>query len=505
MHSFNLKLVALAAWAAAVSATEPSASRHQLRASWCDFSKLGSHLSKGAQIYLPGTSDFDNAVARWSNLKVPKSNAVVVPATELDVVETIKFANEQKVPYLAANGVHGSITTLGKMTHGIEILLTGLNSVEIAADGQSAKIGGGIRSKNLTDALWAAGKQTVTGTCECVGYLGPALGGGHGWLQGHHGLVSDQFLSMNVALANGSLVTIDQKSDLFWAMKGAGHNFGIVTSVTSKIFDIQNRNYAVSTIFFSGDKVKKVYQTANEQWLTNGTAIPEDLNNWSYWFYDPTIDASGPVVVMYIIQEGVDAVSETHTKPFLDIGPIMVQNKTGDYRDLAKWTGISLADGPCQKTGNANPRFPIYLKSYNPDAQAEVYELFKQATTNASTPFAGALFMFEGYAVQGVQALSDDASAFAYRSDNLLVAPLLSYKPNGPALERRAADLGNRMRDVLFRGSGESSLNTYVNYAYGNENAKAWYGADEARQQRLRALKKAYDPTGKFSFYAPIA
>lgn len=46
------------------------------------------------------------------------------------------------------------------MTHGIEILLTGLNSVEIAADGQSAKIGGGIRSKNLTDALWAAGKQT---------------------------------------------------------------------------------------------------------------------------------------------------------------------------------------------------------------------------------------------------------------------------------------------------------------------------------------------------------
>lgn len=98
---------------------------------------------------------------------------------------------------------------------------------------------------------------------------------------------------MNVALANGSLVTIDQKSDLFWAMKGAGHNFGIVTSVTSKIFDIQNRNYAVSTIFFSGDKVKKVYQTANEQWLTNGTAIPEDLNNWSYWFYDPTIDASG--------------------------------------------------------------------------------------------------------------------------------------------------------------------------------------------------------------------
>lgn len=138
----------------------------------------------------------------------------------------------------------------------------------------------------------------VTGTCECVSYLGPALGGGHGWLQGHHGLVSDQFVSLNVALANGSLVTVDETSDLFWALKGAGHNFGIVTSVTSKIYDLEKPNYAVDTIFFSGDQVQEVYQLANELWITNGT-MPDDLNNWSYWFYDPTIDAD-KVIPPYI-------------------------------------------------------------------------------------------------------------------------------------------------------------------------------------------------------------
>lgn len=132
---------------------------------------------------------------------------------------------------------------------------------------------------------------TVTGTCECVSYLGPALGGGHGWLQGRHGLISDQIVSLNVVLANGQLVKVDRSSKLFWAMKGAGHNFGVVTSVTSKIYDLERPNYAMKTLFFSGDKVEDVYRTANEQWLTKGQTNPVDIINWSYWFFDPTLDA----------------------------------------------------------------------------------------------------------------------------------------------------------------------------------------------------------------------
>lgn len=132
----------------------------------------------------------------------------------------------------------------------------------------------------------------MTGCCECVGYVGPALGGGHGWLQGRHGLIADQFESMNIVLSNGTLATIDSKSELWWALKGAGHNFGIVTSVTSKIYDIEHKNWAFEIMTFKGDKVEELYKLTNEHILKNGTQ-PTDVINWSYWFNIPDVDPTG--------------------------------------------------------------------------------------------------------------------------------------------------------------------------------------------------------------------
>jgi hypothetical protein len=87
----------------------------------------------------------------------------------------IKFANRTNVPFLAHNTGHGAMTTLGRMDHGISISLRQLLGVSRAADGVSATIGDGNSSKVVTDTLWALGKQPVTGTCECVSYLGPLL------------------------------------------------------------------------------------------------------------------------------------------------------------------------------------------------------------------------------------------------------------------------------------------------------------------------------------------
>lgn len=96
---------------------------------------------------------------------------------------------------------------------------------------------------------------------------------------------------MNIVLADGTIKTINANSDLWWAVKGAGHNFGIVTSATVKIYDIeqQNRNWAVETFIFSGDKVEEVYQAANDHLLKNGTQ-PVDIINWSYWLNNPDAD-----------------------------------------------------------------------------------------------------------------------------------------------------------------------------------------------------------------------
>lgn len=133
----------------------------------------------------------------------------------------------------------------------------------------------------------------------------------------------------------------------------------------------------------------------------------------------------------------------------------------------------------------------------------QAYDLYNEATHSVPA-FFDSLFMFEGYSVQGVRAIDADSSAFAFRGDNLLFAPLISYSSTGPELDRQAAELGNELRRILHEGSGREELHTYVNYAFGNEEPENWYGAEAWRQERLRGLKEKYDPEGRFSFYAPI-
>ncbi|KAK2872133.1 hypothetical protein FQN49_002524 [Arthroderma sp. PD_2] len=470
--------------------------------SWVDDiqSQLVPKLSNEAKVYMPGSGEFDDANNRWSALEAPKVNVVIVPTTADDVVETVKFANKKDVPFLAYNGAHGALTTMGKMDSGINIFMKELSSVDIAEDGKSVKLGGGTNSKLVTDTLWDAGKQAVTGTCECVSYLGPALGGGHGWLQGHHGLIADQFLSMDIVLANGSLKTVNADSDLWWAMKGAGHNFGIVTSVTINIFDIKHSDWAIETLTYSGDKVEAVYQAVNDHLSDQ----PAEVINWSYWLNNPGADANKPVIILYIIQEGVKAVDPAITKPFHDIGTITTEPKTGTYKDLAGWTGIAIDSPPCQKVGLSNPRFPIYLDTYDVPAMKAAYDLFA-AQANITTAFHNSIFMFEGYSTQGVKAIPAESTAFAFRGENYLAAPLISYEPSDADLDKQASTLGLQLRDILQKASGRQDLRTYVNYAYGAETTQQWYGAEQWRQDRLKALKQKYDSNGKFNFYAPIA
>jgi hypothetical protein len=188
-----------------------------------------------------------------------------------------------------------------------------LNSVKVSEDGECVTIGVGTLSKKAIHDLWDAGKQTgwfrqvliflharpayscscrhyciqliagqqtVTGCCECTSFTGPALGGGHGWLQGRHGLIADQFLSMNIVFANGSLQTIDKTTDpdLWCAMQGAGHNFGIVISVKSKAYDIEFRDWAYKMFTFNSDKVEEFYTAINVHLNKNGTQ-PVDIIN----------------------------------------------------------------------------------------------------------------------------------------------------------------------------------------------------------------------------------
>jgi hypothetical protein len=208
---------------------------------------------------------------------------------------------------------------------------------------------------------------------------------------------------------------------------------------------------------------------------------------------------------MYIIQEGVDAVDAKYTKPFHDLKPLKITPKSGTYKDLAAWTGIALESPPCQDFGFNNPRFPIYTKTYNVAAQRKAWDMYAAAVRGSDSPYYNSIFMFEDYSSNGVRARSDDASAFGFRQEHILAAPLIIYGSTGKEQDKAVEKLGNDLREIIREGTGSSELHTYVNYAYGKEGPQSWYGYESWRQERLKGLKNKYDPKGKFSFYAPIA
>ncbi|KAK6700589.1 FAD-linked oxidoreductase chry5 [Fusarium graminearum] len=204
------------------------------------------------------------------------------------------------------------------------------------------------------------------------------------------------------------------------------------------------------------------------------------------------------------MQEGVDVVDKAYTGPFQELKPLAVDAKKGVYTDLAKWVGVTTEDGPCQKNGAMNPRFPIYLQDYNPAAQKKAFNYFADNIRGDSI-FNGSLVTFDGYSTEGVKAIDSKSTAFAYRNQNILVGPLLSYQSNGTATDEKASEIGHKVRDILHEGTGRDTVPVYVNYAFGDEGPKEWYGSEAWRQSRLQELKEAYDPKGMFSFYAPIA
>lgn len=115
-------------------------------------------------------------------------------------------------------------------------------------------------------------RTLATGSCLCVGMVGPAFGGGHGVQQGVHGLISDNVIKMNVVLANGTAITVSESShtDLWWAMRGAGHNFGILTSFEMKIYPVTVESYFYRNYFFTGDVLEPFFEELNN-FLNNGT------------------------------------------------------------------------------------------------------------------------------------------------------------------------------------------------------------------------------------------
>ncbi|KAK0507960.1 hypothetical protein JMJ35_009849 [Cladonia borealis] len=438
----------------------------------------------------------------WSAAVDANFAVVVVPGIAEDVAATMKYADRYNVPFLAVNRAHGTASALSNVYNGIEIYIHALNSIEIAENGESALMGGGTYQDQVVNYLAAYGKVTSTGACGCVGMMGPGLGGGFGRFQGYFGLVLDNIIDMNVVLADGSMVTVSEssKSDLYWGMRGAGHNFGIVTSFNYKIYDQPVVTWFVETMIFTGDKLEKFFELLNILGA-NGTQ-PVGLTTYTVFAMSPEVSPTEPVIVLLLEYAGTESEAEPLYAPFLSLGPVVATNVTVPYTGVAHASGSGVEDFVCQNSDLSWKLYPVGALVYNITTNRQIYSLFSKMI-NDNPEFNNSVVQFEGYSLQGMKAVDPASTAYAHRADNLLLSYALVYPPK-KSLDAIANKYGYHARSILHAGEPGRPLNTYVNYASSDETLEELYGYEPWRLARLRALKQKYDPQGKFDFYAPI-
>lgn len=187
------------------------------------------------------------------------------------------------------NSRHALTSTLASFTNGIGISLSNLDGVTHNSD-ETVSAGPAVTSGDLLRALHARGRRTTTTATLCINIASPVLGGGFGLLQGQHGFMTDQLISADVVLANGSAVTVSkhEHGDLFWALRGAGHNFGVVTGMKLKTYEDRSgpQGWTYVTLTFGGEVLERVFEAVGE--VVQGQ--PGGLVVYTYFEWNPAWD-----------------------------------------------------------------------------------------------------------------------------------------------------------------------------------------------------------------------
>ncbi|KAJ2935499.1 hypothetical protein H1R20_g1593, partial [Candolleomyces eurysporus] len=196
---------------------------------------IARKVSSASLVHYPGSPVFNWLLSHWSSASNQVSACVVEPATPADVGKILEIVGKARTPFAVQSGGHGTNPGFSS-TKGIHISLNSFRSVNYNRATRTVEFGTGLKWEEVYAAIERHGISVLGGRVTGVGVGGVTLGGGYAWKTNQYGLTCDSVTAFELVKPNGEVVKVTQQSDsqLFFGLKGASNNFGIVTKITMK-------------------------------------------------------------------------------------------------------------------------------------------------------------------------------------------------------------------------------------------------------------------------------
>ncbi|KAI1103537.1 FAD-binding domain-containing protein [Jackrogersella minutella] len=441
---------------------------------------------------------FTDATVRWNAYGGPSYCAAVSPTTEEEVASIVKAANASKIPFLATGGRHHFGTTLKRLQNGLAIDLRRLDAVTVDTESSTVIVGGGANVQQVLDAVSEAGFMIPSGTCSRAGYIGAGIGAGIGYLQGTLGLVIDALISANLVTASGDLIEVSEKSnpDLFWAIRGAGTNFGIITSAVFKVNKkVNNGEVYYADISYGPDQRSAYFELIEK---LNGN-LPSQLGFSTTIFWNGQTNQTG--ILTTLIWAGPEEEALRSLAPFFDLKPVIIASKTIPATEIPKAVVMGVVEASCSTNNGVVGIHSLNVRQYSAQTYSSVYDKF-DAYLKQYPDARGSVFIFEFFSTQAALSVPDDQTAYPWRDATGYMMLQFRWTGLDNPFQETANAFAREVRADLAATSGYSDLTTYVSYAYGDESLEQKFGRDKL--PRLFKLKEKWDPENKFGYCNPL-
>jgi len=432
-------------------------------------------------VITPGDEGYDEARAVYNAMIDRRPRVVVRCRSADDVIAAVNFARENDLDLAVRGGSH-SVPGFGTCDDGVVIDLSGMRGVRVDPAGSTARAEGGATWGDFNDATHAHGLATTGGIISTTGVGGLTLGGGIGYLSRGFGLSCDNLVSAEVVTADGRLVAAseNENEDLFWAIRGGGGNFGVVTSLEFQLHPV--KDIYGGPMFFELKDAATVLRLFRE-FIKDA---PEQFGGFPAWQIAPPLpfipeDRHGDTFLAFVtcwtgpLEEG-----EAIMKPLRDIAPVAAEHVGPMPYPALNSAFDGLVPPGLQHYWKAN-----FVTELTDEAIAAHLEHGPNVPVVNSTMHL--------YPINGAcHRVAPDATAFAYR-DATFATVIAGMWPDPSETE---ANIG-WVRDYYEATAPHSEAGGYVNFMAGDDQGRieANYKGNYAR---LVDVKRKFDPDNLF-------